>query len=145
MGHEKPSVAVDVDGVLIEYKGWVGPDHFGRPYPGAREFLEELRKVARVVIHTCRLNPDLNSMKATELMTLLARFLRMHGLPYDMLWAGAGKPVAAAYVDDRAIFCSPGMSIELLKDAAPDASPEEVCSEVFGAALSDITRLMLPL
>lgn len=107
----RPAVAVDLDGVIFEYDGWRGPDHFGDPLPGAKEFLQSLRDMGiRIIIHTARTNkthgdPD-------EVAAAITNVLWVADLEFDEVWTGRGKPIALAYIDDRAIF----MSSEVCQD-----------------------------
>jgi len=103
----KRTVAVDLDGVLAQYTGWKGIDHIGDPIPGARAFLQTLRERFEVVIHSCRCNTELNREGANLLRNRIRDWLEKHDLPYDHIWAEAGKPAAVAYVDDRAVECRP--------------------------------------
>lgn len=131
MVKKKKTVAVDLDGVLIQYRGWLGVDHFGEPIRGAREFLEKLREIAEVMLHTTRLSPAVNPEHSEiELQDMVDRALIERGLPYDQLWVGAGKPIASAYVDDRAVICNP-------QDVAPAFRHRE-----FEAALQAVKRLI---
>jgi hypothetical protein len=106
----KPTVCVDLDGVLFDtdMHGPYVPDRFGRPVNGARQFLSELRKTAWVVIFTARFcdagrqHHDIHHLKS-----IVADALQLHGLEYDEIWTEVGKPVAVAYVDDRAVACRP--------------------------------------
>lgn len=117
MAKDKKTVCVDLDGVLARYNGFKGIDHFDDPFPGAREFLTDLRKVAKVVIFTTRASvsahgncdwPARNSV--AELKAKVVAWLRKWELPFDDVWTAAGKPIASAYVDDRAVPCAPGKS-----------------------------------
>jgi hypothetical protein len=106
----KPTIAVDVDATILRYDGWQGIEHFGDALPGAREFLEELRKDARVLIWSTRGTESVKGKKqgeARHLRDLLKRALDERGLPYDDVWIGQGKPMAIAFIDDRAVTCRP--------------------------------------
>lgn len=107
----KPTVAVNLDGVLAQYDGWKGVDHIGDPIPGAQEFVAALREMYFVTIHTTRLNPTAGSDKkgysVSELMGKVRAWLDQHGFEYDRIFAGTGKPLAVAYIDDRAVACQP--------------------------------------
>lgn len=104
----KPTIAVDLDGVLAEYEGWAGVDSFGDALPGAREFLDSLRELGRVVIHTTRTSPDSNQgFRRDSLAARVRRWLEANDLAFDEIWTGRGKPIASAYVDDRAVSCRP--------------------------------------
>lgn len=96
----KPTIAIDVDGVLADYsKGWQGVHIIGNPLPGAKEFLEQLRESGwKVVIFTTRGNEQIKN------------WLDKHGLYYDEIndnsslrGENPGKPIATVYLDDRAI------------------------------------------
>lgn len=112
MAKEKKTVCVDLDGVLAAYEGYKGVDYFDDPFPGAREFLTDLRKAARVVIFTTRASVSAhgNEASADELKAKVVTWLTYWELPYDEVWTGAGKPIASAYVDDRAVPCVPKLS-----------------------------------
>lgn len=106
------SVAVDLDGVLAQYDGWEGLDNIGDPVEGAREFMETLMQDYEVVVYTTRCNPDpFNDGEYREapvkLQTRIRSWLNEHGIPYTRVFAGYGKPIAVAYVDDRAVPCQP--------------------------------------
>jgi len=38
---------------------------------------------------------------------LIEKWLRRHQIEFDSVWAGAGKPPAHAYIDDKAVTCRP--------------------------------------
>jgi hypothetical protein len=98
----KPSIAIDLDETLIEYeKGNFDKGIFGEPKPGAVEFTQRLREAGLDVgIHTCR--GDVEAIK---------NYLDEHGFAYDWINdnpanepdKNSHKPVAIAYVDDRAV------------------------------------------
>lgn len=95
------SICVDLDGVLAYYTNWKGMSgRLGKPRPGAREFLINIRKFARVIIFTARLAEE---HKSDETFDQIKSWLDHYGLPYDEIYVGLGKPIAEAFVDDRAI------------------------------------------
>lgn len=106
---EQKTVAVDLDGVLARYKEWEGIKVFGKSVPGARGFLQALKNMGlRVVIHTVRCNPESAGGGDPEaLAAWVEGWLRRRALPYDEIFIGVGKPLAAAYIDDRAVICQP--------------------------------------
>lgn len=107
-GHDKLPVCVDLDGTLARFNKWQGVTHIERPHAGAKHFLETLQEVARIVIHTCRTNPAIQrDCSMDQLKAYVAKWLQDNELPYDEIYCGAGKPIAAAYIDDRAIACDP--------------------------------------
>jgi hypothetical protein len=105
----KPTVAVDLDGVLAQYDGkWRGVEQIGDPIPGAVEFTKELSKVADILVWTTRTNQEVNfEFGLPELRELVAKWLDLHGFSYRAVYVGDGKPIACAYIDDRAINCQP--------------------------------------
>lgn len=95
------SVCVDLDGTLLYYTNWFSMDgRLGKPRPGAREFLINIRKFARVIIFTARLAKKYQS---DETFDQIKSWLELYNLSYDEIYVGQGKPIAEAFVDDRAI------------------------------------------
>lgn len=110
--NDRRTVAVDLDGVLAEYDGWEGLDAIGDPVEGAEAFLEALSERFEVVIYTTRLNPnpfdeDTPRTSLERCKQIVVGWLERHDLPYDDVFVGTGKPIAVAYVDDRAVTCKP--------------------------------------
>lgn len=104
----KKTICVDLDGVLAKYEQWEGVENIGDPIPGAVEFTQKLAKFAKVVIHSSRCNLNANLGYTTQrLVEIVRTWLDKHGFAYDEIYAGVGKPLAAAYVDDRAVGCRP--------------------------------------
>lgn len=106
----KPEVAVDFDAVLCSqvHGEWKGVDVFGLPIPGAVEFTRALSEHADVIVHTCRTNPELARPRSPVLVAIrIRKWLDLHGFAYAHVWTGVGKPIARAYVDDRAVSCEP--------------------------------------
>ncbi len=113
------TVCLDLDGVLSIYDGWRGLDWIGEPYPGAVEFTRELAQTCKVVIYTTRCKsyppdvpgpegkPEPNRSEPYVLAQIVRKWLDKHGFSYHEIYVGQGKPIAAAYVDDRAIVCRP--------------------------------------
>lgn len=102
-------VAVDLDGTLAQWGGSYDPNHIGDPLPGAKIFMQELHnRDFYILIFTCRTSEDVHS-RAVALgnVKIVARWLQEHGMPYDGIYTGAGKPNAFAFVDDRAVGCCP--------------------------------------
>jgi hypothetical protein len=89
---EKPTVCVDLDGVLNAFDGWKGAEFFHPPRPGAREFLQALVEQSyRVVVFTVRWGPHVEE------------WLERNGLRQYVAEVTNQKPPAHVYVDDRAI------------------------------------------
>ena len=115
---QRPRVCVDLDGVLAAYDGWKGLDFTGLPLPGAVEFTRKLSEFAEIVIYTtrCSVEPHREELgeptrPASDLAPRLVHnvryWLEKHRFTYDEIYVGQGKPIASAYVDDRAVYCGP--------------------------------------
>ena len=72
----------------------------GKPRPGARDFLINIGKFARIIIFTSRLSENFID---DGTLYQIESWLSIHDLPYDEIYTGKGKPIAEAFVDDRAI------------------------------------------
>lgn len=104
-------IAVDLDGVIFEADLpqflKYGLDYFGKVMPDAKLALELLKSNGwKIIIHTCRLNPNTEMNKEytiPELREKVRAMLEKEGIPYDEIFAGKGKPLADFYIDDRAI------------------------------------------
>jgi hypothetical protein len=99
---QRKTIAVDLDATLAEYDQWQGVEHIGEPLEGAVEFVEALDRLGAVVIHTTRVRGDGNTPPEVAAQ-IVQDWLRKHGFRYTSIWVGVGKPIAAAYVDDRAV------------------------------------------
>jgi histidinol phosphatase-like enzyme len=107
---EEFTLAIDLDGVLFKIywqDGAFDVKKFGEVVPGAREGMRALKKAGfYLIVHTCRTNPELNrtaQCSAAELQKIVELKLKEEGIPFDEVFAGVGKPVAIAYIDDRGI------------------------------------------
>jgi len=120
----KKNVCVDLDGVLARYEGWKGPAHFGEPIEGAVEFIRRLAARYRIIVCSSRVREG-DGIEAPETLSLIAAWLDRHGFAYDEIHAGTGKPLAAAYVDDRGVSCR----------------PQEEGQKAFEAAAAQVDRL----
>ena len=104
---KRARVCVDLDGVLAAYDGWQGVEQFGDPLPGAIEFTRDLAKWADVIIFTSRCHVNDQTHSAAERKGLVKAWLDENGFTYSDIFAGQGKPMADAYIDDRAVSCRP--------------------------------------
>ncbi len=108
----KPRVCVDLDGVLAEYDGWQGAEKIGKPLPGALEFMRSLAEIAEIIIFTTRCSID-KGQKSTgrnspgRAKIRVIDWLEKNKFPFTDVYVGQGKPLAAAFIDDRAVNCSP--------------------------------------
>jgi hypothetical protein len=92
----KPSVCVDLDGVLAQRSGVVAT--IGDPYPDAQLFLRAIKVDFYIIIHTARAVDEGNLKDVRD-------WLQKFEMPYDSIWTQSGKPLAIAYVDNRAVVC----------------------------------------
>lgn len=94
------TIAVDLDGTIIEYDGWKGEDHFGKPIKGAKSALKTLKdKGYIIIIWTTRGDKD-----------KVAKYLKEHDIPFDYINENPYQPpntsckiYADYYIDDRAV------------------------------------------
>ncbi len=114
----RSAVCVDLDSVLARYDGWRGIEKIGEPIAGAREFLTEVKKKFRVIVYTARINAE--SLRGDEIARLknhIERWLNENSLPFDEVYTGFGKPLAVAFVDDRAVTCRPQEDTDAFENA----------------------------
>jgi len=111
--------AIDFDGVIAQYDGWKGDDHFEPPKPGAKEAIDILRAHGiKIVIWTCRSNKQ-----------ALAEYFAKYDIKYDAINvnvhpelskeddAATRKIIADVYVDDRGLrFTEWGPAVEQILD-----------------------------
>jgi hypothetical protein len=108
----RPRVCLDLDGVLARYEGWKGSEHIGSPLPGALDFAIALSSVADIVIFTSRCSQDAahetgRVVDPAKMRIRIIDWLERYKFPYADVYVGQGKPRAAAFIDDRAVPCSP--------------------------------------
>jgi hypothetical protein len=106
-GRIAKTVAVDLDGVLARFDGWQGLGAIGDPIPGAVEFTQSLAAQWRVLIWTTRCNAEVNGESSHLLANRVRAWLDRYGFAYDDVFVGSVKPIADAYIDDRAVACRP--------------------------------------
>ncbi len=106
--NQKPRICVDLDGVLAAR---VEGSAIGPPIDGAVEFTRNIASRAEIIIFTARFSTRSakpRSEKSTkELEARIKKWLDAHGFSYDSINTTQAKPIASAYVDDRAISCQP--------------------------------------
>jgi len=108
MEKELPTVCVDLDGTIAEYYGWKGLDNIGEPIKGAKEFLTEISKFAKIIIHTARICGPKERIEFAE--DAIRKWLIKNELPFHSIHLNQGKPIASAYIDDRAVSCEAQIS-----------------------------------
>jgi hypothetical protein len=120
---KKTRVCLDLDGVLAEYHGWEGSDIIGPPLPGALKFAKSVAKMADIVVFTSRCSTEtgdedaVSRLSAGQLRIKVVDWLERNGFPFADVYVGQGKPKVAAFIDDRAINCSPQMDPDAFNEA----------------------------
>ncbi|MCX5956401.1 MAG: hypothetical protein NTW51_08335 [Cyanobacteria bacterium] len=113
-GAGRPTVCLDLDGVLVNRTYARGAEELGDPIDGAVEFTRALAEQADIVIHTARLGG--RSARASDgaaqaeqrrIEERIRAWLDQHGFAYKEIALAVGKPIASAYVDDRGVSCRP--------------------------------------
>jgi len=104
----RQTIAVDLDGTIASYDGYKGAEEIGDPIPGAKEFMALLCKKYKVLVFTCRVSVEFNpGYTGDHLKGIIVNWFQRHNIPYHEIYVGQGKPLASAYVDDRAVVCRP--------------------------------------
>lgn len=120
---KKTRVCLDLDGVLAEYHGWEGGETIGPPLPGALKFAKAVAKMADIVVFTSRCSTETGDMDSVSTLTAgqlrikVVDWLERNGFPFADVYVGQGKPKVAAFIDDRAINCSPQYDDEAFAEA----------------------------
>ena len=116
-------MCLDLDGVLAQYNGWEGLDKIGPPIPGALDFAWALAQIADIVIFTSRCSLDAGGETPTtrlsprQLRIKVIEWLEKYKFPYADVYAGQGKARAAAFIDDRAVLCTPQKDRQAFENA----------------------------
>ena len=117
-GGGRPTVCLDLDGVLVDRTYGRGGEELGEPIDGAVEFTRALAEQADIVIHTARFAgrrvgegaaAEGGAQAVAQRLRLerIRAWLDRHGFAYKEIALEVGKPIAAAYVDDRGVSCRP--------------------------------------
>jgi hypothetical protein len=88
-----PVVAVDLNGVLDQYRGWSGKVEMFPPAEGVKGFLRDLRDDFNTII----------VFTATMPISVAEEWLAEHGLDEYVDYVTNWKPPAAVYIDDKAV------------------------------------------
>lgn len=116
---KKPRVyAFDFDGVIAEYDGWKGEEVQGTPRDAVVNAIRILKKQGCIII--------IHSTRGDE---ILKQYCKEHDIPVDYInenpiigGANQGKPMATAYIDDRAV-CYRGQTAEELVEELTHFKP----------------------
>ena len=102
----KASVCIDLDGVLAKRSS----SGIGAPIDGALEFTREIAEYAHIIVFTARFSAkrlQQSSEAREQLRQQIETWLEQHHFSYDEICTDTAKPLAQAYVDDRAVSCRP--------------------------------------
>jgi GTP cyclohydrolase I len=103
---DKLTIAIDFDGVIHSYeKGWHDGTIYGKPMPGAKEFLHSLIQEGHtILIHSTRLHDRqvFGSWSENQVRQVI-KWWDEYRMPLVQFWTSPGKPLAHVYIDDRAI------------------------------------------
>ena len=99
----KKTIAVDWDGVFVEYNGYDGPGRYGAPVPSmvarVRMWLEEGHEV---IIHTSRVSTEHDIVKCIDEVEAITKVLKSLQLPRLTITANKYARVSEFW-DDRAV------------------------------------------
>ncbi|MCX6785051.1 MAG: hypothetical protein NTV81_03945 [Candidatus Komeilibacteria bacterium] len=101
--------AFDFDGVITQYQGFKGEDHFCEPNLETIKAIRLLKEQGNTII-----------IYSTRSEENLAAYCKQHDIPVDYInhnpevsGSNPGKPVASVYIDDHAV-CYHGQTAEEL-------------------------------
>ena len=104
LNNDKNVIAVDFDGVIHKSsKGFHDGTIYDEPVDGVKKGLEYLSKSYKLVVYTCKANPDrplIDSKTGTE---LIWEWMEKYDLSKYVSDIVHGKPNAKYYIDDKAI------------------------------------------
>jgi hypothetical protein len=90
--------------ICVDFDDTIAVRAFGTVFPaeGVVEAFNRLRNNGyKIVVHSARAWEKFEDR--AERIDEMRRLLDQWGVPYNEIWVGAGKPVAKAYVDDKAV------------------------------------------
>ena len=103
-GEEENTIAIDFYGVINKNsKGFHDGTIYDEPIKGVKKGLEYLSKSYKLVIYTCKANPDRPLVDGKTGSRLIYEWLVKHNLDsyiYNIVYE---KPNAKYYIDDKAI------------------------------------------
>ena len=98
------TIALDFDGVIHnDTKGFYDGTIYGNPIEGTKDALVELAKSFKLVIYSCKSNPDrplINGKTGTELIWEWLEQWNMKQYISDVV---VNKPNALIYIDDKGL------------------------------------------
>lgn len=102
--HELNNIAIDFDGVIHTFdKGFHDGTCYGDPIDGAKQALQALSKIYRIIIFTAKARPDRPLVKGKTGLDLVWEWLRDHDMDQYVVEVTHEKPRAEYYIDDKGI------------------------------------------
>ncbi len=103
----KPTICVDLDGVLADRTYTKGKTEIGEPIDGAVDFSHELAEFAEILILTSRFSEIKTAQDSEKMEKAIRNWLDKHKFSYHEIWTKSAKPPAQAYIDDHGVYCCP--------------------------------------
>ena len=101
---DKNVIAVDFDGVIHKSsKGFYDGTIYDEPVEGTKKGLEYLSKSYKLVVYTCKANPDRPLIDGKTGIELIWKWMEKYDLSKYISDVVYGKPNAKYYIDDKAI------------------------------------------
>lgn len=100
----KNVLCIDFDGVIHQdHLGFHDGTIYGDPLDGALEFIKKLSKKYKIIIYTCKANPERPLINGKTGIELIWDWLEKHEMKQYIHEITFNKPHAVAYIDDKAI------------------------------------------
>ena len=101
---EKNSIAIDFDGVIHRNsKGFHDGTIYDDAIEGSYESLEKISKTYRIMLFTCKANPNRPQIDGRTGVELVEEWLEKHDMLKFVDRVVWGKPNAKFYIDDKGI------------------------------------------
>lgn len=98
----KPNLMIDFDGVLHSFsKGVYDKTLYDKPVDGAKEFIDSVKDIYRIVIFTSRISTFIGNNVREKMINKIEEWLYKYNIYYDEITCQ--KLPAVAYIDDMAI------------------------------------------
>lgn len=100
----KNVICLDFDGVIHDdYLGFHDGTIYGNPIEGSIFAITELSKKYKIIIYTCKANPDRPIINNKTGIELIWDWLEKHNIKGNIFDITYKKPIALIYIDDKAV------------------------------------------